>query len=519
MKFKECKICSIKVNDKAHLTRHLSSAHGLKGKPGLEKYYLKYLSNLDEPELYSCCSKPKPFVGFIKGYSNKQCPDCTLKEQKIPCTKCDRKFKTMRHLSNHLNLSHDISSQDQKEYFDKTYGESQCLNCNESAIFQNLSKGYKKLCKVCNEIKGVHNKSSKVHWEILHKMQSNEAEIKAKSFNPYTYEYYERIYGKDLAIEKFNESVNNNSDIFWESRGHDKEQIKDLKINKSHKQYWLNRGYSEKDASFEVRKNNVWCEEYWTERGFDKSTAMQLKKKSNILCEEYWINLGHTQEEAQDLVHLSSPFSIKFWEAKGFTKKESENILKRQCPTYEEYWEGKPKDKRDITMFYLKPEYWIAKGFTKNEAVQIAANKNPYSNRSWSKISQELFWEITNELFKEDLTFVFASNDGTNQKPKEYNLQQNYEEVIDTIDKKYPHSFLRIDFFIPELKLAIEFDGSYWHNRDDEQNKKDEMRNQIYQNLDIKYLNVCEIEFNKNRNVVINNCIEFIKQHKEPNNE
>ncbi|MGK3945917.1 hypothetical protein ABK046_47170, partial [Streptomyces caeruleatus] len=56
-------------------------------------------------------------------------------------------------------------------------------------------------------------------------------------------------------------------------------------------------------------------------------------------------------------------------------------------------------------------------------------------------------------LFDDFDQFLFAESEG---------------ELCVDIPKEfgYPRGFIKLDFYIPALKLNIEFDGTYWHSSD-----------------------------------------------------
>lgn len=62
-----------------------------------------------------------------------------------------------------------------------------------------------------------------------------------------------------------------------------------------------------------------------------------------------------------------------------------------------------------------------------------------------------------------------------------------------------------LDLYFPELKLAIEYDGKYWHNKE-----KDELKNQLCKSLGIYLIRIDNDDFIANRNKIINNLIYFI---------
>lgn len=85
------------------------------------------------------------------------------------------------------------------------------------------------------------------------------------------------------------------------------------------------------------------------------------------------------------------------------------------------------------------------------------------------------------------------------------------EFKVDIIkDKK----FRLLDFYIPSIKLAIEFDGLYWHKdrKESDSNREKEIEDII---PGIKFLRINEDEFMENPDKVINECIQTIVSLKQ----
>lgn len=61
-----------------------------------------------------------------------------------------------------------------------------------------------------------------------------------------------------------------------------------------------------------------------------------------------------------------------------------------------------------------------------------------------------------------------------------------------------------LDIFLPELNFAIEYDGAYWHNKEE-----DELKNKICQQKGIKLFRVDDAKFTKDRNAVLEEIKAF----------
>lgn len=127
-----------------------------------------------------------------------------------------------------------------------------------------------------------------------------------------------------------------------------------------------------------------------------------------------------------------------------------------------------------------------------------------FSQRSklpYSKISQELFWEIYQNLTSKIKKNVkFAELNG--EKNINFNM---YDKKI--IGKERICMF--VDFSISN-QIVIEFDGNYWHKYTKDIDIK---KNIILQSKGYKIFRVEEKDYIKNKEIVIKKCIEFIEEN------
>jgi len=110
---------------------------------------------------------------------------------------------------------------------------------------------------------------------------------------------------------------------------------------------------------------------------------------------------------------------------------------------------------------------------------------------SYSKISQELFWMIYDNLTEDEKKCCFFK-------------ELNREVFINSNNKTY------IPDFLYKNKI-IEYDGSYWHNE-----VKDNKRNLFYDNNGYKFLVISDNDFNRQKKPIdiVNKCINFLRDEK-----
>jgi very-short-patch-repair endonuclease len=134
---------------------------------------------------------------------------------------------------------------------------------------------------------------------------------------------------------------------------------------------------------------------------------------------------------------------------------------------------------------------------------------NSYKRVNYSKISQELFISVYNELKK--LGFVdkvyFAK---LNENNEIHNTSNNYEFRL-----KLNNSYILPDFFIPNLKLILEFDGTYYHRDTPENKLREENRNKNIIDSGYSVIHISEKEYNENKEFTILRVVNQILKIKQ----
>jgi very-short-patch-repair endonuclease len=189
----------------------------------------------------------------------------------------------------------------------------------------------------------------------------------------------------------------------------------------------------------------------------------------------------------------------------------------------------------------LQKEYYLNQGFTEEESIELLSkrqstfslkkciekygevdglerwkerqNKWLLNNKkvNYSQISQNLFIEVFNKL--KEISFhhrvYFAKLD---ESGSIHNSNRNYEYRL-----KLNNSYIMPDFFIPDFKLIIEFDGTYYHKKTPENKLREEKRDNEIKNAGYRVIHISEDEFNKNKDLVIMNLLVEILKLKNKN--
>lgn len=179
---------------------------------------------------------------------------------------------------------------------------------------------------------------------------------------------------------------------------------------------------------------------------------------------------------------------IDYYTSKGYTEEESKIILSKRQSTFslekciKKYGEEIGKKK-----WLERQEKW---------------HKN-FKKSNFSKISQELFWVITEKL--ENLEHIYFAQ-----------LSENKQKDISGINNEYKLKLEKLilpDFLDLKQKKIIEFDGVYWHGEIGKGNKeREKQRDNILLNNGFKVLRIDENEFKNNKQGTIEKCINFLTQ-------
>lgn len=130
-----------------------------------------------------------------------------------------------------------------------------------------------------------------------------------------------------------------------------------------------------------------------------------------------------------------------------------------------------------------------------------------YKKSNFSKVSQELFWQIF-ECLDNSSDIFFAELDGN----KEKDLSGVNHELVLRLNE----SIIKPDFIDVEKRKIIEFDGEYWHkvkNKDYSfEDTRDAKKEKMI--LDGGYLlfRIGEKEYKNDKKGTVEKCLTFLKQ-------
>lgn len=195
----------------------------------------------------------------------------------------------------------------------------------------------------------------------------------------------------------------------------------------------------------------------------DKAKKSFAENGNNSLTIQYYLDRGYTEEEGKKLIsERQSTFSLEKCIEKYGEEAGRERWLERQ-------------------------KKW----------------HNSYKKSNFSKISQELFWDISINLCS--LSNIHFAELSENKLPDFSGKNNELRMVLDKV--------ILPDFIDTSTKKIIEFDGTYWHGRVGHGNQTRELkRDMMMYNHGYSVLHISEDDYKKDKEKVIDTCLNFLKQ-------
>lgn len=236
-----------------------------------------------------------------------------------------------------------------------------------------------------------------------------------------------------------------------------------------------------------------------------KSNTTEIERKCRSPFSKEFIKyngIENIEEHISNFAKLAikdriSDTTIQYYINKGYSQDDSEKLLKERQTTFSldkciekyGYDEGYKK-------WIDRQEKWL----------------NNYQKVNYSKISQEMFISIYNELlslgFYEKVYFAKLDNNDSIHESK-----NNYEYRL-----KLNKSYILPDFFIPSLNLILEFDGTYYHRDTTENKEREKIRDENIINSGYKVLHISEKEYKDNKELIILKVVNYILKTKQLKN-
>ena len=306
-------------------------------------------------------------------------------------------------------------------------------------------------------------------------------------------EQCKRIYGKHLKFKHNNMTTDDYKKLFpgapimalFDIRNTTKNSGKHMKQEK-YKKMFSEKVKGEKNPNHKSKTTEL---ERKSRSPFSKE-FIKYKDIDNV--EEYISEFA--KESIKDRVH---PTTLEYYINKGYSIEESKNLLKERQRTFTlDKCIDKLGEEIGYSRWLDRQEKWLSN----------------YKKVNYSAISQEMFISIYNELVKLgfDNKVYFARLDDNNQI---HDTNRNYEFRL-----KLNNSYILPDFFIPDLKLILEFDGTYYHRDNPENRERERKRDQNILRSGYKVIHISEKEYINNKELTVLKIVNFILKTKQLKN-
>lgn len=200
---------------------------------------------------------------------------------------------------------------------------------------------------------------------------------------------------------------------------------------------------------------------------------------------------------------------VLYWVKKGFSEEDAKKKVSERQRTFSlEKCIQKYGKKDGIKRWQDRQEKWqnTLKSKTPEEIERINRAKLNNGGKSYSLISQSLFWKIY-EIIKNDYSTIKFATLLNNKGDSDWS-GKSHEQYIS--GKNNEMFFL--DFYIGDTLKVIEFDGEYWHNKIKKVKIRDKKKDDFLSENGYKLLRIKEEDFRKNPEKIINECLNFIKE-------
>lgn len=302
--------------------------------------------------------------------------------------------------------------------------------------------------------------------------------------------------------------------------------------------YYLVRGWAKHEASERIRKIQV-----------GNSKKMHIKRKKHperykpILSPytlKFWLNKGYSEREARFKIKESRSTNVEHWLAKGHSESEAREIIsnlqKQKNKKFIEDKKNNPEKYKGILPNQIK--YWLDRGYSEDEAHEIIKERQTTFSLEIciDKYGFDQGTKIFNERQKKWVNSLHSNfekyGDGRSPQSKWVNdiKDRLKENGFDIPEKekwmRVKGSNVSYSFDLTIDKKIIEFNGDYWHMNPkiyevSSFNKSIQLTASEKWHLDaekIKYAKskgyevmvIWEYEYISEPETVINKCVKFL---------
>lgn len=338
----------------------------------------------------------------------------------VKCEICDKEIKLYRSLSKHINLTHKMNVEDYYNKYLNVNNLGYCKKCGNKLKFLGLEIGYKEYCNKCIfKLEEVINKRKNTNIKKYgcENVFQNE-EIKQKC--------------KEIIKEKYN--VDNISKL---------DKYKEKKKQTLIKNYGVDHTMKSEKIKEKIRKTNL--ERYGVEYAI--SSKVVRNKIKRILKNKYNVNNSYQIKEIKE-----KSFNTQLEKYGGH-------------PFVSKYILNKAKESNKIRIYNQTKKLLIENN------IEIISEKDEYNGKSTSVI-YEFKCLKCNHIFKTHLPIRKTIPRCLKCNP--YYISKLELEIKEYIQLIYDGEIINndriiigpkeLDIVLPELKVAIEVNGTFWHS-------------------------------------------------------
>lgn len=382
-------------------------------------------------------------------------------EVSVKCHLCGKEFKNLISLSRHIKRSHpDVSTEDYYNLYLKTNKlEGFCQICTKPTKFLSLDRGYKETCcKTCTNVFKYGFSSPFCHQET----HSKSRQTKLKRYGDAHYLNVEKqkktmlkkYGGTGLASPEIRKRIEEtNLDRFGSKSPLGSKEIQDKIKNTNLDKYGVENVFSSDEIKEKIKETNL------ATFGFENAMqSEEVKNKVKDTLEQEYGGLGYASEIIREKSILTRSENLK--------KYIDDNNLVLVSSLDLKYPEVSLEDAEicEYQNSHLISKEDMHKALTKDEELKKVGYLSKY--------------EV--ELH-EWLKSIYSGN------------------IL--LNSKIPDSSLELDFYLPDKKLAIEFNGNYWHSTRFKDKDYHLRKTQLCQDLGIHLLHIFEFEWLSNKEI------------------
>ena len=376
-------------------------------------------------------------------------------EVSVKCHLCDKEFKNLISLSRHIKRSHpDVSTEDYYNLYLKTNkSEGFCQICTKPTKFLSLDRGYKETCcKTCTNVFKYGFSSPFCHQET----HSKSRKTKLKRYGDAKY----------LNVEKQQETMTKKYGGTGLASPEIRKRIEETNLEK----FGSKSPLGSKEIQEKVKQTNL--DKYGVENVFSSKEIKEKIKETNLN------NFGF--ENAMQSEEVKCKVRNTLEQEYGGVGYASSTIREKAISTKNDKLKNFIDDSTLVLVSELDLKY-----------PEISLQDCEFTKYQNSILVSK---DDSVKALKKDSELKEAGYLSKNEAELHEWLKSIYTGEIQ-LNSKIPNTLLELDFYLPEKKLAIEFNGNYWHSTRFKDKNYHLKKTQLCQDLGIDLIHIFEFEW------------------------